>query len=415
MHVVCEMDKTLVLFTNSFPFGRGETFIDNEIAFYKGFSAVFIVAIDYMPELRFTNLPGHVVVCQLPELSIYSKLYWYLRALFRPEFYRELPVLFKTRKYFWIKLHALLAFVGLGERVLAYASENISVCRNKRETVFYSYWLHHGAYAAVRMKKKFGGRSVSRCHGYDLYANRNKTDYLPLRRYLGMFLDKIFPISENGLSYLQRIVGGCGNENLCLSRLGTVDYGVKNNVHLGEVLRVVSCSWCSPVKRIYRIVETLRGIEDMRIEWTHIGGGYEDGKFEKELAVLPPNIQVVWKGEMKNADICKHYKEYPYHIFLNVSESEGIPVSIMEALSCGIPVIATNVGGVGEIVEEGYNGFLLDKDFSDGDLYERLKDVACMADDDYQVLREHARAMWEERYNSSVNYGKFVRMLDELF
>ena len=37
-------------------------------------------------------------------------------------------------------------------------------------------------------------------------------------------------------------------------------------------------------------------------------------------------------------------------MFINLSSSEGIPVSIMEAQSFGIPVIATNVGGSGEIV-----------------------------------------------------------------
>ena len=109
------------------------------------------------------------------------------------------------------------------------------------------------------------------------------------------------------------------------------------------------------------------------------------------------------------------YKENSYHIFVNVSESEGIPVSIMEASSFGIPVIATNVGGVGEIVENGYNGLLLNKDFLNRDLSVCLKSIACMVDNDYQTLRKHAREMWEERYNSSVNYSKFVRILNELF
>ncbi len=407
------MDKTLVLFTNTFPFGQGETFIDSEIAFYKEFTSVFIVAVDYVSVQRFTNLPDHVFVYQLPKLNVYSKFYWYLRALFRPEFYRELKVLLKGKKYFWTKFHALLAFIGLGERAFAYIVKNISGAWNMRETIFYSYWLHHGAYVAVRMKRRFGGKAVSRCHGYDLYAYRNRADYLPLRGYLKLFLDKIFPVSENGLFYLQNTT--YTNENLCLSRLGTVDYGVKSDVHIGEVLRVVSCSWFSPVKRVNRILETLQGIKDVRIEWTHIGGGIENEMFVKELEALSPNIQVVFKGEMKNSDICKHYKEYPYHFFFFFFSSEGIPVSMMEASSCGIPVIATNVGGVGEIVKEGYNGFLLKKDFLNEDLHERLKYVACMSDVDYQILREHARAMWEERYDSSLNYGRFVCMLNELF
>lgn len=44
-----------------------------------------------------------------------------------------------------------------------------------------------------------------------------------------------------------------------------------------------------------------------------------------------------------------------------MSDSEGIPVSIMEAMSFGIPVIARNVGGMSEIVNE-ENGLLLEND-----------------------------------------------------
>ena len=144
---------------------------------------------------------------------------------------------------------------------------------------------------------------------------------------------------------------------------------------------------------------------------------YESGMIEEkqDIEKLPKNIKVNLLGELTSTDIYKLYKENSYHIFVNVSESEGIPVSIMEASSFGIPVIATNVGGVGEIVENGYNGLLLNKDFLNRDLSVCLKSIACMVDNDYQTLRKHAREMWEERYNSSVNYSKFVRILNELF
>ncbi|NJK95527.1 MAG: glycosyltransferase [Bacteroidales bacterium] len=39
-------------------------------------------------------------------------------------------------------------------------------------------------------------------------------------------------------------------------------------------------------------------------------------------------------------------------MFLNTSLSEGVPVSVMEALSFGLPVIATDVGGTGELIND---------------------------------------------------------------
>ena len=78
---------------------------------------------------------------------------------------------------------------------------------------------------------------------------------------------------------------------------------------------------------------------------------------------LPENIKIDFRGNVKNSDLLEVYKNNQFDLFLNVSLSEGIPVSIMEALSFGIPCIATDVGGTKEIVIDGYNGWLLKKDF----------------------------------------------------
>ena len=64
---------------------------------------------------------------------------------------------------------------------------------------------------------------------------------------------------------------------------------------------------------------------------------------------------------MSNQQIIDFYAKTPLDLFINVSESEGIPVSIMEAMSFGIPAIATNVGGTNEIVNQ-KNGYLIDSE-----------------------------------------------------
>jgi glycosyltransferase involved in cell wall biosynthesis len=48
-------------------------------------------------------------------------------------------------------------------------------------------------------------------------------------------------------------------------------------------------------------------------------------------------------------------------LFMLISNYEGLPVSIIEALSVGLPIIASNVGGVNELVNDGLNGFLVTK------------------------------------------------------
>jgi len=57
-------------------------------------------------------------------------------------------------------------------------------------------------------------------------------------------------------------------------------------------------------------------------------------------------------------DMDKFYQDLD--IYINTSVHEGIPMSVLEAMSHGLPVVVPNVGGFPEIVEEGINGYLVD-------------------------------------------------------
>ena len=45
-------------------------------------------------------------------------------------------------------------------------------------------------------------------------------------------------------------------------------------------------------------------------------------------------------------------------IYLSTSEFEGLPIAMLEAMSCEVPVVATRAGGIGEMVQHGVQGFL---------------------------------------------------------
>ena len=125
---------------------------------------------------------------------------------------------------------------------------------------------------------------------------------------------------------------------------------------------------------------------------------------------LPASVEAELKGAMFNQALLREYKEQYFDLFINLSDSEGLPVSIMEAMSFGIPCVATNVGGTAELVIDGYNGLLVEPTDSP-------KMIALKIEESISRLpsfRSNARRSWEKAFEEGRNYAEFVRTLKEL-
>lgn len=168
------------------------------------------------------------------------------------------------------------------------------------------------------------------------------------------------------------------------------------------------------VKRIDRIVSTLSKVKTQKIEWVHFGSGEEESKIRKMASeMLGENVKVIFKGRVENKKILEFYRSNDVNLFINLSDSEGIPVSIMEAMSFGIPCIATNVGGTSEIVVDGMNGYLID-DEPDEYIADKVNSIASMNIECYEQLRDAARNTWEQKYNAENNYRTFIEEIKNI-
>ena len=260
------------------------------------------------------------------------------------------------------------------------------------------------------IKKKYPGyRIISRGHGADLFEWRNKDNYIPLRTEILSHIDKIYLIAEDGMKYLKQKYPEY-LKKLEISRLGTKDFGYPVIRREKGYISVVSCSAAVSVKRIDLIVKALAKIRGLEVSWTHFG----EGKLLLELQsiceqILPENVHWVLRGFVSNEEVLKEYKSGKYQLFLNVSSSEGVPVSIMEAMSFGIPCIATDVGGTSEIITGGKAGVLLETDFDISELVEWIRKFAEMDEEEYQEYRKNARDAWYENYCAEKNNDRFCK------
>jgi glycosyltransferase involved in cell wall biosynthesis len=80
----------------------------------------------------------------------------------------------------------------------------------------------------------------------------------------------------------------------------------------------------------------------------------------------------------------------------------------MEAMSFGIPVIATAVGGTPEIVEHKYNGLLMRPTPTQQEVKKAIEFFHAMDDEQYRKYCSNAYQTWIEKYNANKNYQNFI-------
>lgn len=177
---------------------------------------------------------------------------------------------------------------------------------------------------------------------------------------------RVFFISKNGLEYYRNTFSTRENDVYKLCYLGT-ENSVSFCAHdYTDSIHLLSVSYVVPVKRIHLIIEALSlcSKSGIKINWIHIGDGSEMQNIIQLAQDKLDDRQFVtyrFLGARANAQVCDYYKDTNVDLFVNMSESEGLPVSIMEAMSHGVPVIAPDVGGIGEIVDDAA-GWLLNKE-----------------------------------------------------
>jgi len=111
-------------------------------------------------------------------------------------------------------------------------------------------------------------------------------------------------------------------------------------------------------KGYYDIIKVVPSIikDNSRIRFKFCGNG-EGDKICEEINKLAISDRVEVSGWLHNSEIIELLKETM--VFVLPSYNEGMPLAILEAMSYGVPIISTNVGGIPTLVEHGANGLII--------------------------------------------------------
>lgn len=393
-------NRTLVLVTYQFPYLPGEHFIETEIGYLAdAFESVHIVPIRLAWSFgarthRQRSIAAANVTTEAAP-NRFTHFVHFIRATLAAPFlvagYRR-----KWSGYPRIQDSTLSAWLRSAIKVSLARTALAQVARQYgTDTVYYSYWGLEAA-SALALLKESGviTNFFCRCHRIDVYIDGR----YPFEDIIHEQSSQLFPVSDDGAAFFKD-KKGFPQQNIAVQRLGVRLPAVVSRHSADGVLRILSCSNLIAVKRVQMIARFLAQLPG-KLEWVHFGEGPERAQVEEIIRGFGRDKTAILKGTASNNAIYQYYEEHPVDLFVNLSESEGVPVSIMEALAFGVPVIATSVGGTPEIVDDTC-GFLLDKECGFADF---RKALVCLTSPDALAFRTAARLRAEVMCDAKSNY-----------
>lgn len=406
------MKNKMYLITKEYPYGNSETaFIDPE---YKLLSEVFDITF-VVTELKKNSEIHQENNCILIDLNLCltEKIYSLLRFLLQKDAWIEIKEIFRNKKMIFKQLNRSCMYGTFAEAFYLKLKRNNILDRSEK-AIFYFYWWDYKCLGLTMHKEKYSNiHIIARTHGYDLYDERELYGRQYFKPQMDSKLDRLIFVSEYGKKYYLDKYGKEDSSKYPVHCLGVAEQQNDLSKGIESPFLIVSCSNVIPLKRIELIIEGLSKIRDICIKWVHFGDGTELSEM-KMLAEqkLGTNIEYEFKGRWLNSKVIEYYRTNNVNCFITTTSTEGNPVSVQEALSFGIPIIATAVSDIPRMISG--NGVLLSENPTGDEIAKAIKFVATMDYEKYIELRKKSFMIFSRDYNAKINHAKLISDISEL-
>jgi glycosyltransferase involved in cell wall biosynthesis len=253
-----------------------------------------------------------------------------------------------------------------------------------------------------------------------------------LRGYFGPLRSRFFSVLERLLAFATTVLvavspqvrddlvelGVAPSKQFAVVRLGieldervaSVDGRAETRRYLGIPGNRFTIGWVgrmTAVKRTEDVLEALALLRDRGVEATLclVGDGPDRAQLEQLAHELGIARDTLFLGYQE--DVAPLYAAFDALVL--PSGNEGTPVSVIEALAAGRPVVATRVGGIPDVVRDGEDGFLVDPGATD-ELAERLARLAADGE-----LRERLGRAGRDRVLPRYAVARLVDDIDRLY
>lgn len=223
-------------------------------------------------------------------------------------------------------------------------------------------------------------------------------------RLLSIFFDRTVVVSEEMRHALNGVYG------FKRQRVFVIHNGIhiaehhRTNNNEKETVTIGSAGRFFPVKNFLLFVDIAKVLinEECNVNFVLAGDGPERKLLQKRVLDYGIEDRFTFAGHQEDMD--SFYTSI--NIYLNTSVHEGIPMSILEAMSYSLPVVAPEVGGIPEIIQNGETGFLV----SENDAKVFADKIKQLLDDDFRAqMGEAARKCVTVKFSRRVMVEKYIQ------
>lgn len=229
-------------------------------------------------------------------------------------------------------------------------------------------------------------------HGWSAIYNGGKFVWIfkKIEYILSFWSDSILCVSKSDYKNAKTLIK-INDKKLRLIENKIMPMFKKENNKINDLPKILAVARLAPPKRLELLIES---IKDMQCKLYIIGDGIKRKELE-ELSKKKNIENIRFKGEIKGFN-----EFYKYDVFALISDSEGLPMSALEAMSVGLPLLLSNVGGCCELIDG--NGVLTENNIKD--IKTSLKKIIKGKEEMMQKSIE----LFDENFNLKLNKDQYI-------
>ncbi len=169
-----------------------------------------------------------------------------------------------------------------------------------------------------------------------------------------------------------------------------------------EVVCVASITVRKGQHYIIDALSTIDNLDDLKVHFTFVGDGPDRKRLEDMVSSKQLDKYCSFVGVTN--EVVKYLENSD--IYILPSEDEGLPMAIIEAMRSGLPIVSTPVGGIPEMIEDGYNGLLIQPSI------EGVKDFLNKINStDWKTMGNNARKVFEDKFTVKKMVNDYAKIL----